>query len=239
MSHTLRVNEVFASLQGEGPSSGQPATFLRLTGCNLSCSWCDTPFTWDWKGKNGTVYLADDETEERTVMDLYAALVGYTRDGGLVVVTGGEPMIQRSALALLVEKLVTVGRRVEVETNGTLRIGALTPFAGHGLAFNVSPKLANSGVDYQQRLNAERLIEYRNAGARFKFVLTDSDEIPEVETIVNTIDIPASQVWLMPEGTNDDTVEVAQQLAANAIRRGWNLTLRQHSLLWPHKSRGV
>src|ERR1700719_782206 len=90
----LRVSEIFVSFQGEGPSSGERAVFVRLAGCNLSCQWCDTPYTWDWSRYNRVLEshkVVADEVARHVV-----ALAGEY--GKLLILTGGEPMLQQGAV---------------------------------------------------------------------------------------------------------------------------------------------
>jgi GTP cyclohydrolase I len=132
----LYVAEVFGpTFQGEGPSAGQRAGFVRLGGCNLACTWCDTAYTWDARR-----YDLRAEIGPQSVAQLLAALDAMAVP--LVVITGGEPLLQTRALTPLVAALSTRGLRVEVETNGT-RPPPGWPWAG--ITFNVSPKLAHSG----------------------------------------------------------------------------------------------
>lgn len=233
MADGLRVAEVFGpTFQGEGPSTGRRAYFVRLSGCNLDCSWCDTPYTWDWRGKNGTAYDPAAEARRMTttgVLDALAAL-GF---GGtdLLVVTGGEPMLQASRLADLFDEVPWMNP-IEVETNGTV--------SPHGfrrrVRFNVSPKLASSGVDASAAF-VESLRAYgalaRDGGAAFKFVVCEPADVDEIDEVRRRYAIPAGAVWLMPEGR--DAATVAARLAAIApvaLERGYNLSGRLHVTLW-------
>ncbi len=105
--------EIFNSLQGEGVNAGRPAIFLRLALCNLKCSWCDTKYTWDWGS-----YDQSKEVMEMSLADIEYHLLGqYCR---YLVVTGGEPLIQRQELKDLLYSLREKGFSVEIETNGTI-----------------------------------------------------------------------------------------------------------------------
>ncbi|MEU2874032.1 7-carboxy-7-deazaguanine synthase QueE [Streptomyces olivoreticuli] len=135
----LWVAETFAdTVQGEGPSTGAPAAFIRLSRCNLTClPWCDTPYTWD----TSRFDLAK-ESRRTSVAEVLAWAL--SRPEKLIVISGGEPLMQQHAVVPLAQALADVGRRVEIETNGTYRpAGALIEAGVH---FNVSPKLANSGM---------------------------------------------------------------------------------------------
>src|SRR5437588_8479601 len=109
----LLVAECFGpTFQGEGPSAGQQAMFIRLTRCNLSCPGCDTPYTWDWSRFDPAV-----ESRRIAADELIAWCLESSTQ--LVVITGGEPLLQQRGLAPLVASLTHAGRRVEIETNGT------------------------------------------------------------------------------------------------------------------------
>lgn len=220
----LRVADLFGpTFQGEGPSAGQAAAFIRLSGCGLGCAWCDEPQTWDWS-------RFDRRAESRTMT------VGQIRawaDGipaPLVVITGGEPLAQQHALAGLVTALTESGRRVEIETSGTI-----TPLPGllsTTAAFNVSPKLASSLVPASRRIRPAALAAFAASGkAVFKFVATGPADLEEAAGLCARFSL--GPVWVMPEGTTTGRVlEGMRGLADEVLHRGWNLTGRMHILLW-------
>lgn len=218
---TLVVSEVFGpTFQGEGPSIGRTAAFVRLGRCNLACTWCDTPYTWDWSRHDPAVELA-----ERTVDDVLAE-VDAMGPVELLVVTGGEPLLQQSRLVPLLRGATERGLRVEVETAGTLapddEVVALVD------RFNVSPKLANSGNPAERRHRPEALRAFEATGkAVFKFVVRDIGELDEVAAF------GVGPVWVMPEGIDAVVLtERMQALAPAVLARGWHLTPRLHVLLW-------
>lgn len=234
----LVVAEVFGpTFQGEGPSAGQRAMFIRLGRCNLDCRWCDTPYTWDWKGQNGTVYDPAQELSAmslRDVRDLVDLRCGGQPLPDLFVITGGEPMLQRGGLLALCAGLHHAGASVEVETNGTHVPTA--QLAAHA-RFNVSPKLANSGVDPAKALVPDALWAFSSlaqAGrACFKFVVTHVADLDEVAKLVDGYSIPDDAVWIMPEGRDATTLGArAVQLADSVLEAGWNLSGRMHVELW-------
>ncbi len=110
----MKVTETFVSLQGEGERQGMPCFFLRLSGCNLRCSWCDTKYSFE----NGTERSADD-----IVKEIAASRLQY------VCVTGGEPLIQKEELIPLLEILKGADILVDIETNGTIPFNDITQFA--------------------------------------------------------------------------------------------------------------
>lgn len=220
----LVVSEVFGpTVQGEGPSLGRRAGFVRLGRCNLACTFCDTPYTWRWDDHDPAVELHSMTTDAiaRTIEGM---------DVPLVVITGGEPLLQQSHLVPLLERLTATGHAIEIETAGTI---APTPdVTNHVDRFNVSPKLANSGNPHDRRYKPDVLRAFQATNkAIFKFVATGTADLDEIARIVDEVQL--TDVWVMPEGTDARTItDRAHQLADPVIARGWNLTTRLHILLW-------
>lgn len=225
--------EIFASLQGEGPSIGRPSTFLRLSRCNLACVWCDTPYTWHFEGDNRP--HRDAETFERSanqvtlpeaeVAERIAAL-----GGDRLVITGGEPLLQGTALARLIPLLPPM--HVEIETNGSVAPhAALDPLIHQ---YNVSPKLSHSGNPADLALPPERLAVWAaDTRAMFKFVVAAQADIDEVLALQSQYAIPGARIYLMPEGR--DSATVRQRLAwlgTICPQVGFNLTDRLHIHLY-------
>ncbi|MEU8870164.1 7-carboxy-7-deazaguanine synthase QueE [Streptomyces javensis] len=234
---TLVVNEIFGpTVQGEGPSTGRRCAFLRLGGCNLTCRWCDTPYTWDWQGisDEGKPYDPGRELVTRTVGDLHRELVAM--DTELIVISGGEPLSQQRRLLPLIEALRADGIHVEIETNGT--VAPSEALLALGPRFNVSPKLANSGNATHRRIKPDALRKLAAApGTVFKFVCKSGDDLDEVADLAAAFGI--DPVWIMPEGKNvADISEHLKGIADEVVRRGWNLTTRLHVLAWGDR-RGV
>lgn len=219
----LLVAETFTSFQGEGPSTGQPAAFVRLSRCNLNCAFCDTPYTWDWSR-----FSPDEEAERWPVTRL--AEWALHQGPALVVITGGEPLLQQTALVPLIARLVAAGRRVEIETNGTVMPAA--ELTGAVTQFNVSPKLSRSGVPQHKRLVPAALSSLAATGkAVFKFVICRRDEITEVATLEKAYGL--APIWVMAEGTTQAAaLEGMRALADEGLARGWCLSARLHVLLW-------
>src|SRR5690606_23600704 len=164
----LQVAELFGpTVQGEGPSLGRRAAFVRLMRCNLSCTACDTPFTWDTSR-----YDLGAHTTTMTVAELTSWALAQPVD--LLVITGGEPLIQQRRLVPLVRAVTESGRRVEIETNGTI---APLPELLETAHFNVSPKIGAFGAadPESRRIRPEALRVLEESGrATFKFVITTS-----------------------------------------------------------------
>lgn len=229
--------EIFASLQGEGPSMGRPSTFVRLSRCNLACQWCDTAYTWRFTGDNR--FHRDDlafERRENQVTMEEAELAQAVADlvPNRLVITGGEPLLQGAALARMVKALdeIRPGMHVEVETNSTV---APHPALDARIdQYNVSPKLAHSGNPDTLALLPERLAAWAaEPRAFFKFVVATRDDLDEVMALQQTYAIPGARLFLMPEGRSSDVIrERSGWLADFCSQHGLRFTDRLHIHLW-------
>jgi 7-cyano-7-deazaguanosine (preQ0) biosynthesis protein QueE len=221
---TLVVSEVFGpTFQGEGPTLGRRAAFVRLGRCNLDCTWCDTPYSWDWDRYDPAVELS-----ERPFGDVVAEVEAMGVDR--VVITGGEPLLQQQRLQPFLDAAVTRGWAVEIETNGTIAPTAATVAAVE--RFNVSPKTSNSGVASDRAVVPDALAALVASGkAAFKFVATGVADLDEIAALVDAHGL--APVYVMPEGTDAATVTAGGKALADAVAaRGWHLTTRLHILLW-------
>ncbi len=217
---TLRVAELFRSLQGEGPSAGTPAHFLRLQGCDVGCRWCDTKYTWDAShGRDCTIAEAFGELRA-----LGAA--------PLLVVTGGEPLTRPGVDRLLTAAL---GQwpRVEVETSGS----APPPLEHARLHYMWSPKLPGVTEHWAGTwAHAARFMG--DPRTTVKIVVAEGDDSAALEQI-RAHELPRDRVMLMPEGLTDAAVRArALTLAELCLREGLRLSPRLHVWLWGAK-RGV
>ncbi len=229
--------EIFASLQGEGPSAGYPSTFIRLSRCNLACSWCDTAYTWRFTGgaslsrrphRDGITY--DRSANQVTLNEAEVAARIMALGGNRLVITGGEPLLQGAALARMVALLS--GHRVEIETNGTIAPHpALDPLVAQ---YNVSPKLRHSGNPIDIALIPERLTQWaRDPKAYFKFVIAAPEDLAEVLDLQQQHSIPGERLMLMPEGTDSATLrDRARWLAPLCQSLGLRLSDRLHIHLY-------
>lgn len=225
--------ELFASLQGEGPSMGRPVAFVRLSRCNLACTWCDTAYTWRFEGDNRL--HRDELTFERTAnqvtldeADVAARIMALEQDR--LVITGGEPLLQGAALARMVAMLEGVS--VEIETNGTVAPHpALDPLVAQ---YNVSPKLAHSGNPADLALLPERLAAWASQPkAYFKFVISAPDDLSEVLELIERYSMDRARVYVMPEGTDSATLRTRERwLAPLAMEHGLRLSDRLHIHLY-------
>lgn len=225
--------EIFASLQGEGRSAGLPCTFVRLSRCNLACSWCDTAYTWRFEGDNrphrdgitferkaNQVVLSEAEVAARIMA------LGGTR----LVITGGEPLLQGAGLARMVALLE--GHSVEIETNGTV-----TPHAELDLLvsqYNVSPKLKHSRNSADMALIPMRISTWaKEPKANFKFVISAPEDLAEVLELQSAYAISSSRIQLMPEGTTSEVIRSRSAwLAPLALDHGLGFSDRLHIHLY-------
>lgn len=240
MRNRLSISEIFGPVvQGEGPTQGRSAIFVRLGLCNLDCSWCDTPYTWDWTGKNGTVYDRAEELTSIDIEEIAEQILDLSQSGRVerVVITGGEPLIQQRRLLPLIADLTDRGFVIEIETNGTISPHPDLLLAG--VRFNVSPKLPGSGVDSNRAIIPPAIDALQAAQSEFKFVVADAGDLAEVEALVERFGISPGRVWIMPEGTTHDRI-ISQlpHLFGWAAVRGFNLSARLHVLAFDDR-RGV
>ena len=197
------IAETFTSIQGEGMLAGMPSFFIRTAGCNLRCAWCDTPYA-SWR----------PEGRRRAVADLVAeAAASGCRH---VVVTGGEPLLQRE-LGALTRELATAGHHITVETAGTL-----DPEFSCAL-LSVSPKTANSDPEGQflgrhrsLRADLKPLLNLlrRHREHQLKFVVRTERDMPEVLALVERLSASPDRVLLMPEGRTAAEVAMRQKMVA-------------------------
>lgn len=199
----MRVAEIYESVQGEGQLTGTPSVFVRASGCNLRCQFCDTPFA-SWR----------PEGDDLSVNELIERTLGY----GLqhVVLTGGEPMLFAELIPLC-EGLQAEGRHITIETAGTLHLSLPCQL------MSISPKLSNSTPDWElagpwrQRHEATRekpdvvrrlMDEY---DYQLKFVVGQPADASEVLTYLESLkDCDPGRVWMMPEGTDRRRLEAVQ-----------------------------
>jgi 7-carboxy-7-deazaguanine synthase len=227
----VKISEIFYSLQGEGALVGVPSVFVRTSGCNLRCVWCDTPYT-SW-APEGETWSIDRILE---TVDSFRATH--------VVVTGGEPMIALQ-IGELTNHLRERGLHITIETAGTVN----TPVACD--LMSISPKLKNSTplerdggrwaqqhdrLRWQPSVIKDLITTY---SYQLKFVIADPQDLAEVSQIRDSLNVPRSQILLMPEGTSIETIRLrGPWLAEICKEQGYRFSPRLHVDLWGNK-RGV
>jgi len=223
----VKIAEIFYSIQGEGTLAGIPSVFVRTSGCNLRCVWCDTPYTsWMPEGR---------QMEPREIVEAVAAFPARH-----VVVTGGEPMIA-PRIVELTQSLGDAGLHVTVETAGTVYAPVRCDL------MSISPKLANSvpGAPWaarheQLRYQPEALrLLMDDYDYQLKFVIASREDMAEVEKMVRETRAEPERVLLMPEGIDTNTLaERGRWLTEICKERGYRFSPRLHIMLWGNQ-RGV
>lgn len=230
-SGALSVSEMFGpTIQGEGRSQGLPVVFLRLGLCNLDCRWCDTPFTWDWTGKNGVVYDKAQEVKRIPATEIVETLNALTDYPCRLVISGGEPLLQQRRLITGVIEPWSP-RPVEIETNGTI----VPDDRLAGVQINCSPKLANSGIEYERRIIPEALERIAEMNSTFKFVVSSRDDFAEIDELRQgpLSEVPTDRIYLMPEGTTpDDLLPHLAWVMTEAATVGFAVSPRLHALAY-------
>ncbi|HWL07985.1 MAG TPA: 7-carboxy-7-deazaguanine synthase QueE, partial [Planctomicrobium sp.] len=214
------ISEVFESVQGEGRYLGVPSGFIRTSGCNLRCVFCDTPYT-SWK----------PEGEERSLDSLLAEIDAMS--AGHMVLTGGEPLLTPDLIPLSRE-LKDRNKVITVETAGTVHRAEVIADL-----MSISPKMRNSipvGTHWEQRHDARR---HRPEVIRelttqydyqFKFVIDCIADLDEVEQYLEELPhVVSEKVYLMPQGVEMSVIQPKMPwLRDEATRRGWQVTPRLH-----------
>jgi organic radical activating enzyme len=223
---TVPVSEAFGAVwQGEGPHAGRRCSFLRLGLCNLHCEWCDTPYTWDSER-----FDVAQECPPWTADQIIDAITAH--DTSLLVLSGGEPLIHQGNYALL-EALDRLPHDVHVETNGTLTPTAR--FAARVAHWSVSPKVAQDADPWHRRIRPVVLSWFaQQPNAILKVVCRDADDVHRLADEVDGWGLwRRDAIWIMPEGVTAEAVTGSALRIADAVAsHGWNLPLRQHTLMY-------
>ena len=224
----MKIAEIFYSIQGEGALAGVPSIFVRTSGCNLRCVWCDTPYT-SWQ----------PEGDELSIDEILARVDGYPQ-ARHVVLTGGEPMIAPQVVELT-ERFRTRGLHTTIETAGTV----FKPVACD--LMSISPKLAHSTPpgaweSTHERLRIQPDVLQRLMSAypyQLKFVVAKPEDMGEIGRLLDQVAADRSRVVLMPEGIDPETLrQRGVWLAEICKREGFRFSPRLHVDLYGNQ-RGV
>ena len=221
---TMQVNEIFKSIQGEGPNFGKPAIFLRIAQCNLKCTWCDTKYTWDWEN-----YDFQKEVNEMTIDEIKGAILDLEINH--LVITGGEPLLQQDDLADLLSFLKP-NFYVEIETNCTILPNKmLTDLVDQ---WNVSPKTENSGNPLELYENNECYYFFANQeNCFFKYVVENEADIPEIKKFVTKYKIPEKRVQLMTQASTKEEIRIREKsISELAKSNNFAFSPRLHVAMW-------
>lgn len=233
MTATAPISETFTSIQGEGILAGVPSWFLRFSGCNLRCAWCDTPYA-SW----------NPESESRTIDHLLQeAAQAHASNVTHAVVTGGEPMMF-AQVEELTSGLRALGMHITIETAGTIFRNVACEL------MSISPKLSNStplagdprdpGGTWRTRHEARRLdraalqqLLDTFPNRQLKFVVSEESQLTEIESLLSSLrNWSPSEILLMPEGITTQAIESRHWLVDACISRGWRYCPRLHITLF-------
>ena len=232
---TLPVIEVFHSIQGEGARTGEPATFIRLAGCNLRCTWCDTPYSWNSEGVSAATPTPIDE------------LAAQVRERA-VVLTGGEPMLHRRRMGDLIAAMRAGGvDHVTVETNATIWDPSLARDVD---LWSLSPKLPGSGEVADIGM-IRQYIHGAPGRVQLKFVVTTARDYAAMWELLERVDaLLPDPIVVQPDGTRTDYDAALRELIQRVMiddvewqgrpRRSCVRVMSQvHRVAWGPAARGV
>lgn len=232
---TYYVSELFSTIQGEGPSLGHPAFFIRLQGCDIGCDRCDTKYTWKYGDGPGVQILTEDQ--------IYCKMLEHVFRGALVVITGGEPTDQD--LGDLINLLCKNGYDVEIETAGKhapkFVLRNVYPTFNSQISVNLSPKLDCMSAKVNTHAHLDSWASVGDIDVVFKFVVGTDQDIEKVKELAAKHFIHYSQIVLMPEGLRKEEVEGKLAWLAEHVKNlgdGISMTTRLHVSIYGAK-RGV
>jgi len=218
----LEISEIFYSIQGESTYAGLPCVFIRLAGCNLRCRYCDSSYTFQEKGIRYSL---------SSLLDFTAR---YPR--ALVELTGGEPLLQDSAIPLMAE-LITRGRTVLLETNGSRDISQIPP----PVIKIMDLKCPDSGMCEAMRLTNLNMLDRQD---EIKFVLSSRHDYDWAVSIIKQYDLcrPKNSksnptILFSSVAGKLDPTDLADWLLKDQLQA--RLQIQLHKIIWPHKERGI
>ena len=214
-SDTLRINEIFHSIQGESTHAGRPCVFVRLTGCHLRCTWCDTEY-------------AFYEGRKMTLVEIIARVDNYGCD--LVEITGGEPLLQPNVHPLMT-RLADAGRTVLLETSGACDIATVDP----RVIRIMDLKTPSSGECRRNRLDNIANLRERD---EVKFVIEDRTDYEWARNLIDRFDLVGRcSVLVSPVHGRLEPVVLAEWVLADRLSVRFQLQL--HKFIWSPETRGV
>ena len=216
----MKVVEIFTSIEGEGKRAGQPVVFIRLYGCNLNCSYCDTPYS----------HLTEsDKAKEMTVDQIVQEVILTGLTG--VTITGGEPMIHEDIIELINE-LTHIGKDVNVETNGTVPFPK-EPVDLFRMFFTMDWKCPSSGMNDMMSMENVNTLRGRDV---LKFVVGTNEDLLEMERVISEMKV-SPLVYASPVFGKIEPKEIVEFV----LERGLDVRvqLQLHKFIWPPEQRGV
>lgn len=223
----MLVNEIFKSIEGEGIRAGYPCVFVRFQGCNLNCSYCDTAYA----HSQGDL----QEFDEMTPYTILARAKELSPDGGLITLTGGEPLLQDyEEMNILVQLLQNAGFWINFETNGSIEIGGCR-FNNCGIMYTMDVKCPSSGVSHLMYLpNLERL----GAGDVVKFVVGSQEDLMFMKDIVDSGALTLVDIFVSPVFGKIEPGEIVAFLLEHHLDNV-RMQLQMHKFIWDPNKRGV
>lgn len=221
----FNIIEKFLSVDGEGPSSGELATFIRFQGCNLRCSWCDTVYSWGKENIN----------ERLSVQEIYDYIKKNKADN--VTLTGGEPLIQENIEELLAVLNDDKDLNVHIETNGSIDIEPFkNKYTNGNISYIVDYKLPQSGMIDRMNYNNLKCVDENDV---YKFVIADMEDLEKSYEIISSYNLAEKcRVYLSPVTGSiemSEIVEFMKEKNMNKVR----LQVQLHKIIWDKNARGV
>lgn len=211
----FNISEIFNSIEGEGIRAGKLCTFIRFTGCNLRCSYCDSCYTYDKTDNNMT-------TDE-----IINKVNGY--GCGLITITGGEPLLQGDLLDL-VDRLIKLDYDVNIETNGSMNIKSLN----ENTLVTLDYKSPSSGMNDRMDLTNFDLLKSRDV---LKFVLGSQEDMEAALNIINTFN-PKCNIYFSPVFGQIEMVDIVDFMKKHKLNNVY-LQIQLHKVIWDPSDRGV
>ena len=228
----MKINEIFFSIQGEGIYLGLPMVFIRVTGCNLRCKWCDTKYAYN-------------EGTELTQAEIIEQIEKYpSRE---ICLTGGEPMVHGETLTLI-KRLIEMGYTLHLETNGSFELDSLPK--SDNLKISMDIKCPSSDEEQKMKFNN---LQTLGAGDQVKFIIMDDEDYGYAKDIINEyISDPAYAVIFTPCSRLDaenaavnitehirDLRKLAEKVMTDKLQVPVRVLPQLHKLIWPDRVRGV
>lgn len=211
----MKVIEIFKSIDGEGIRVGYPAIFIRLAGCNLRCSYCDTKYSYE---KEKSV----DMTPEQIYKEVFKL------GGKRITLTGGEPLIHED-VSFLINLLLSKGYEVNIETNGSVDI---SPFLYNGCIITMDYKCAGSGMEDKMLLDNLKLLRKQDV---LKFVVSNKHDL---DTVLNISPNTKASVYISPVFGKIEPAEIVNYMLEHGME-DCRIQVQLHKIIWNPEKRGV
>lgn len=237
----MKVVEIFASIDGEGKFAGIPAIFIRLAGCNLSCSWCDSRYAWS---KNELSYTEMSIDEIINKVDTLSLKYGISH----ITLTGGEPLIAKD-VDTLIDNLITSDFHyiVNIETNGAVKLKRWAEKYYHrsDILFTMDWKCPSSGMNKYMKEDNLRALSYRHSNEYHindivKFVVGSKEDLEEVKRVIHMHVLPAQDYYISPVFGMIEPKDIVEFILNERLAQyGARIQIQLHKVIWDPNRRGV